>query len=177
MSSDSGDTWRRVIRVPAKEALGGKLACIVEECRRGGELGKTRLRPYEAAILADEVCVALVLVIEGIEVLLDLEPHGRRRRVRKEVLQLVVVHGTHRCEWSLERGAVKLKRKPSWRGRCSSSLERRGEKLEANEWHFPTQRHSEGGTVFEIHLEVQQTTWLQMISHGPRCFELQTVQR
>jgi hypothetical protein len=46
----------------------------------------------EVDLPADVVSITLLLLAQGIEVLLDLEPDGRRRGVRKVVCELRSVH-------------------------------------------------------------------------------------
>lgn len=58
-------------------------------------------------LLADVVGIAFLLVVQGLEVLLNDQIDGRRRRVRKEVLEVLGIHAGEmalNCCEAVERG-------------------------------------------------------------------------
>lgn len=81
MLSDSGETCRSVIREPVKAALENlsKKHTFLEELRLD--------------LLADEMSVLLLLVSQGLEVRLDHEIDCTWGRIRKEVLEILGIHG------------------------------------------------------------------------------------
>ena len=72
--------------MPAKDALGNQSVTVMLDVGRSKHLGI-------GDILADKVSIALLAIVQSLEVLLNLEPDHGRRLVGEVVSELLSVHG------------------------------------------------------------------------------------
>ena len=88
ISSDSGDTWRRVIRVPVKADLYHRQFALSVWYILMHLLAPTGMPACRGTglIPANVVSIALLLIIERFEVLSDHQIDRGRRRIREIIL-------------------------------------------------------------------------------------------
>lgn len=91
MASDSGEIWRRTMRVPAKAALRAPL------CQLFFATAMICMRKAGNYTLANEMGISLLLVGQGIEMLFDFQSYNGGRGVGQVVLEIGGVHVCERC--------------------------------------------------------------------------------